>query len=321
MDMEQGARIIVEDWLAAKREEVFLFVTDEHHMREADAFVAAAEKRGVITKVKVLPSDQIQSGLVLDSMKEVMSHADVIIGATDSSFITTDAVGYALKHNTRFLSLPLSTNSGKTLLECAFIGMDVHKAERMSKPLIRRLNRRDGIRAETALGTSVTFSKAGLNAHCLSGITNRRRMIGSASFEVCVPIDAYSAEGTVVLDGSLGYIGLVHEPLRLTFRKGVLTDIADTPDGKRLTDYLRSFDDPRMYHACEFGIGLNELSRCSGDSYIEDESAFGTFHIGMGRNLSIGGTHDAKGHFDIVIRRPDLYAGDRMIMQNGVPTR
>ena len=71
--------------------------------------------------------------------------------------------------------------------------------------------------------------------------------------------------------------------------------------------------------AGELGIGLNKKSRCVGNCYIEDESAFTTFHIGMGRNLALGGVHDAAGHFDLVFQFPTIYADDILIMKDGFP--
>ena len=56
-----------------------------------------------------------------------------------------------------------------------------------------------------------------------------------------------------------------------------------------------------------------------GNCYIEDESTFTTFHIGMGRNLALGGVHDAAGHFDLVFKYPTIYAGDVLIMKDGQP--
>ena len=87
--------------------------------------------------------------------------------------------------------------------------------------------------------------------------------------------------------------------------------------GKILKDYLESFDDARMYYGAEFGIGLNSKSRCKGDCYIEDESAYGTFHIGLGRNFALGGQHDASGHFDLVTHNADIYFDNRHIVDKG----
>ena len=72
-----------------------------------------------------------------------------------------------------------------------------------------------------------------------------------------------------------------------------------------------------MWMNGEFGIGLNALSKCRGISYIEDESTYGTFHIGMGRNISLGGVQHAKGHFDIVTHNPTIWADGDCIMKDG----
>lgn len=72
-----------------------------------------------------------------------------------------------------------------------------------------------------------------------------------------------------------------------------------------------------MYVAGEFGIGLNSYSKCRGKCYIEDESAYGTFHIGFGRNIALGGVHEATSHFDLVALEPDIYADNRKIMEKG----
>ena len=72
-----------------------------------------------------------------------------------------------------------------------------------------------------------------------------------------------------------------------------------------------------MYTTGEFGIGLNPLSHCEGNCYIEDESALGTFHIGFGRNLALGGTLEASGHFDLTMFAPDIYADGVKIIENG----
>ena len=49
----------------------------------------------------------------------------------------------------------------------------------------------------------------------------------------------------------------------------------------------------------------------------EDESAFGTFHIGFGRNLALGGSHNACGHFDLVTHNPTIIVDDKVIMNKG----
>ena len=121
----------------------------------------------------------------------------------------------------------------------------------------------------------------------------------------------------MILDGSYGYIGRVINPFKIIFEDGKITDIENCEDGDKLKRYIELYNDPEMYVAGEFGIGMNSKSQCCGDCYIEDESSYGTFHIGFGRNLALGGIHEASGHFDLVTHNPDIYFDNVKIMEHG----
>ena len=107
-------------------------------------------------------------------------------------------------------------------------------------------------------------------------------------------------------------------PIKITFENGKLIDAVSNDEGAdKLINYIKSFNDDKMFKPGEFGIGLNKCSKCRGVCYIEDESVYGTFHIGMGRNITLGGTQDACGHFDIVTHSPTIYVDDIFIMKDG----
>ena len=73
MRIEQGARIIVENWIHAQPEDVIHFITDETKLREAEAFTYATRQIGAIPKLTVLPSDSIQAGDSIEQMRNIMS--------------------------------------------------------------------------------------------------------------------------------------------------------------------------------------------------------------------------------------------------------
>ena len=317
MNINTGARIIVQEWLHAKKEDVVHLITDETKTRELEAFKKACEIQGVNLKTTIIPSDCVQSAEVIDKMKEIMSYADVIIGATNYSFITSNAVKYALKKGTKFLSLPLSTNDGSSLLEQEFIRMSPIKAKFMSIPLIRCLNKTKKVHITTKKGTDITFDITQRKPGLFNGSSARPGDCASASFEVYVAPNETMTNGRVILDGSMGYIGLVDEDVEVIFKDGYITSIQDNPSGRRLKEFIKSFDDKEIYCAGELGIGLNTISRCQGKSYIEDESTYSTFHIGLGRNKALGGSHDAKGHFDIVTHNPTITTDVGNIMIDG----
>ena len=173
------------------------------------------------------------------------------------------------------------------------------------------------IHVTTPAGTDLTFSKEGRTPGFFNGVLKDGKGYSSSSIEVYVAIEETKTEGVMVLDGSLGYIGRAEEPTRIIFKNGQISDIEETPTGKKLKAYMEGYRDSRIYVAGELGIGLNSYSQCLGNCYIEDESAYGTFHVGLGRNLALGGIQNANGHFDLVCLEPDIYTDNRQIMQQG----
>ena len=312
-----GARCIIQNWIEAKENEVLHFITDENHIREADIFELAAFECGVVPKITILSSDGVQSGEVIEKMKNTMYYSDVIIGATHYSFITTEAVDYALKKGSRFLSFPMHTNDNSSIFEREFIRMSPKTAKKMGRPVADKITKSERVVVTTKKGTNVAFCVKDRKAGIFAGSCTGRGRVASSSFEVYVPIVETMTNGAVIADGSLGYLGAIKSPIELVFEAGYLVEINGKEDASRLKRYMESFNDKEIYCAAELGIGLNTKSKCEGVCYIEDESTYGTFHIGFGRNIALGGNHEAKGHFDIVTHKPDITADDIILMNEG----
>ena len=312
-----GARCIIQNWIEAKENEVLHFITDENHIREADIFELAAFECGVVPKITILSSDGVQSGEVIEKMKNTMYYSDVIIGATHYSFITTEAVDYALKKGSRFLSFPMHTNDSSSIFEREFIRMRPKTAKKMGRPVADKITKSERVVVTTKKGTNVAFCVKDRKAGIFAGSCTGRGRVASSSFEVYVPIVETMTNGVVIADGSLGYLGAIKSPIELVFEAGYLVEINGKEDASRLKRYMEGFNDKEIYCAAELGIGLNTKSKCEGVCYIEDESTYGTFHIGFGRNIALGGNHEAKGHFDIVTHKPDITADDIILMNEG----
>lgn len=317
MNINEGARIIINDWLHIQRENIVHLITDETKLKEAEAFKKACEINGAVLKITVLKADEVQSAKVINDMKEIMSYADYVIGASSFSFVTSEAVSYILKKGARFLSLPLSTNDGSSLLEAEFLKMSPLKTKLLSLSARNKIDNADNVHITTKKGTNIYFDIHNRKAGVFNGESGFINKCASASFEIYIAPNEYKTSGRVILDGSLGYLGLVSEDVEIIFKDGYIDYIENNSSGKKLKEFLKSFSDPEIYLAGELGIGLNKYSRCLGRSYIEDESTYSTFHIGMGRNISLGGIHEAKGHFDIVIHDPTIIADKKTVMKEG----
>lgn len=317
MKIQKGAEIIIRDWIRLRGRERLLIVSSGRYQAETAALKQAA--RNITGHVELLLLDELSMhvGAYFNEREAAFDAYDVIIGAAEYSLITTKAVKRAIARKKRFLSLPLSTNDGRSMLSYDFLQADPIKSKIMANVMLDYFYTASRIDIKTAGGTDLHLCIRGRRAGYFNGCCRDGKGLSSASVEIYVPIVEDRTEGTLVLDGSMGYIGRVEQPVEIIFNGGRITYIENNVSGRKLNDYISCFEDHRMYTASEFGIGLNTYSRCRGRCYIEDESAYGTFHIGFGRNIALGGMQDAVGHFDLVAHNADIYVDNQMIMEQG----
>lgn len=315
--LSRGAKIVAKRWLQVQPQESLLIVTCEQHCEEAEEISHYARLCQAKVELMVFPEQKGQVGHYFDEHEDAFDAYDVILGATTHSLVTTRAVKRAIERGSRFLSLPLSTNDGRSMLEYDFLLMDTNESKKMGDYLVQMLNGSEFIRVVTEAGTDLTFEKRNRDAKFFNGSTKLCNGYASSSFEVYVPVEETKTNGIAYVDASLGYLGITDESVKLRLSEGRIVEIEENATGQKLKKYLENFEDEGMYVAGEFGIGLNTHAACSGNCYIEDESTYGTFHIGFGRNIALGGVHNAKAHFDLVFHKPDIYAGDKLIMKHG----
>ncbi len=315
--LERGVRIITEQWLELTYGERLFIVTSEDYVKEMALIEQYAKEKGVLTEVMIFTMQPGQVGHYFDHHEDAFDSFDVILGATMHSLVTTKAAKRAIERGIRFLSLPLSTNDHRSLLEYDFLKMDPAESKRMADELLPKLSGGKKLKVTTPAGTNLTFSMEGREAQLFTGATRQGRGYSSSSFEIFIPIVEDQTFGTGVVDASLGYLGVPKEPVRIGLKEGRICEIEQNETGQKLRQYIADFEDERMYVAGEFGIGLNTFSQCKGNSYIEDESTYGTFHIGFGRNIGFGGKQEARAHFDLVFHKPDIYVDGILIMKKG----
>ena len=316
--IQHGAAVIIQDWVRLRAKERLLIVSSRKYAAEVAAMQAAAAAVGGFADVMMLDDLHEQVGQYFDNREDAFDPYNAVIGATEYSLITTRAVKRVIARRNRFLSLPLSTNNGQSLLSYDFLNMSLPKSRIMASIIMNCYQNARRIHVTTDFGTCLDFCIEGRTPGFFNGCCHDGKGLSSASVEVYVAPVESETNGTLILDGSMGYIGIVDSPVRVEIRRGRIVDIEDNASGQRLKTFLSRFHDPEnMVVAAEFGIGLNTHSHCAGNCYIEDESTYGTFHIGFGRNIALGGVQDASGHYDLVTHDPTIYVDNRMIMDHG----
>ena len=315
--IQHGADIIIRDWVRLRAGERILIVSSQKYAVEVAAMQQAAQAVGSVADVLMLDDLHEQVGQYFDDREDAFDPYNAVIGAAEYSLITTRAVKRVIARRNRFLSLPLSTSNGQSMLSYDFLNMSLPKSRIMASIIMACYQNASHIHVTTELGTNLDFNIEGRVPGFFNGCHDGKGL-SSASVEVYVAPVESDTNGTLILDGSMGYIGIVDSPVRVELRGGRIVEIEDNASGRRLKQFLARFHDPEnMVVAAEFGIGLNTHSRCAGNCYIEDESTYGTFHIGFGRNIALGGVQDASGHYDLVTHAPCIYVDNRMIMDHG----
>ena len=127
-------------------------------------------------------------------------------------------------------------------------------------------------------------------------------------------ISPATAEGTLIVDGSIAGVGLVSEPVTLTIRDGHLVD-ASGPEGAQLMELLTAHG-PDGTNVAELGIGTNEKAILTGN-ILEDEKIIGTAHVAFGASAAIGGNVQVPVHLDVVSLRPEVTVDGTPIVLEG----
>jgi len=161
------------------------------------------------------------------------------------------------------------------------------------------------LRLTTAAGTDLTFSIDGRDFD--DDITINPGHMGNlpAGEMWCAPVEQ-SMNGVIICDGSIGDLGPVKEPLTIRVKDGYITDLEskDKELVKRVKDLISV--DKEASLAGEFGIGLNEKARLTGN-LLEDEKAGRTLHIAFGQNTDMpGGQNNSKTHRDFLFKVPSI---------------
>jgi leucyl aminopeptidase (aminopeptidase T) len=124
-----------------------------------------------------------------------------------------------------------------------------------------------------------------------------------------------TAEGKVVVDGTMASIGLLENPVTLTVKGGRIEEIQGNGEAEDLLCILEAADENARCIA-EVGLGTNPKATYIGN-LVEDERVRGSGHIGLGRNVHLGGTIESSLHMDATIRKPSIYLDGETIVSEG----
>jgi leucyl aminopeptidase (aminopeptidase T) len=240
-----------------------------------------------------------------------MAAADVVLAPTIQSLSHTAARKAASEAGVRIATLPGVTEEMLTRL----MNGDLEEMRRRGWAIVNTMNRGSRARITDANGSDLSFSIEGRE-----GIVDAGELSGKGAFGnlpcgegFIAPVEG-TAEGILVVDGSIAAIGLVESPVQLTIEGGHLVG-ATGDEGAQLMELLTPHG-PDGTNVAELGIGTNEEAILTGN-ILEDEKIFGTAHVAFGASAGIGGTVQVPVHLDVVVKEPTVEIDGEAVLGGG----
>ncbi|NOG29898.1 aminopeptidase [Lysinibacillus fusiformis] len=297
---------VLKDHLNVQSSETFLILTDVQKQDLATIFYEAGLTITANTMLMVMPLLEKSGQEPIHAVSSLLANADVSLCLTTHSLTHTAARKNACEKGGRVATMPGITWE---MLEQGALHADAQEIEEMVEKYVQLLDKAAGIRIVKD-GHELTFSVENRLGIRSTGVIRQAGEHGNipSGESYIAPIET-SANGEILVDGSIANIGVLKEPLLLKISNGRLVE-AIGPEGPRLLELLGE-ENGRII--AEFGIGANKSAMLCGN-VLEDEKVYGTIHIAFGSNVPFGGANTADVHIDCVVKNPVVYFdGERVI--------
>ncbi|MEX0620681.1 MAG: aminopeptidase [Solirubrobacterales bacterium] len=308
-DLNKAVAAVVRDCLGVRPNEEVLVVCNPATRSMGEAMRAEAEAVGAESVLAVMSERDSHAGEPPTTVAEAMIAADVLLAPTVQSLSHTAARKRASESGTRTATLPGATEE----MLARVMSDDVAELRRRSGRVAAILDHGTEARITCDHGSDLLLGLQGRKAIPDAGELTHKGAFGNLPCgEGFISPD--SAEGTLIVDGSIAGVGLVSEPVRLTIRDGHLIE-ATGPEGEKLMDLLTAHG-PDGTNVAELGIGTNEKAILTGN-ILEDEKIIGTAHVAFGASAAIGGNIQVPVHLDVVSLRPEVTVDGTPVVLEG----
>lgn len=306
---------LIDTNLKMKKGEKLLIVTEPEKINIAEVIAASALRKDIEPVINIMMPREFDSNEPPKIISEAMKASDAFLSVVGKSITHTNAVKEAISNGSRGIVL---TQFSEDMMIHGGMECDFEKQAPLCKKVASMLANSKEVHLTTPLGTDLKFSAEGRRGNSLYCLVEPGEFSTAPTIEANVsPIEG-TAQGKIVADASVPYIGigLLEEPIEFEVVDGFIVDIKGGYQAKLLADNFESMNDPNVYNIAELGIGLNPNCRFIG-LMLEDEGVYGSVHIGIGTSINLGGTLKAACHYDAIMTGATVVADGVEILKNG----
>lgn len=312
MSLQEAARTAILQCMGVKGHETVLIIIDDHCPQIGQAlWEAAREVAAEAFLLRMMPR-QSHGQEPPPLVAQAMLNADVVLAPTGKSLSHTQARRRATERGVRIASMPTITED----IMARTLATDYQGIRERTEPLAELLSRSSEARLTSPAGTDLRLSLKGRTGHADTGIFTEAGAFGNlpAGEAYIAPLEG-TARGIIVFDGSVAGVGRIEQPIHIVVEDGYAVRIEGGEEAER----LKALIEPHGWEArniAELGIGTNDRATVTGQ-VLEDEKAFGTVHIALGNNATIGGTVEVASHLDGLVLKPTLTLDGQVVLRDG----
>jgi leucyl aminopeptidase (aminopeptidase T) len=310
-DLEQAVHAVINDCMAVREGEELLVVCNPATIGLGERLRGEAGRAGADAVTALMTERASHAAEPPASIAAAMAAADVVLCPTVQSLSHTAARREASERGVRIATLPGVTEE----LLARVMSADVEGLRSKGGAIAKALTEGSEVQITSAEGSDLRFSIQGR-----TGIPDAGDLTAPGAFGnlpcgegFIAPVEG-TAEGKLVVDGSIATLGIVDEPVEMTVVDGLLTD-ASGEMGAQLLELLAVGGEGGR-NVAELGVGTNEKAKLTGN-VIEDEKLLGTCHIAFGASAAIGGTVQVPVHLDCVVMRPTVSVDGTELVRDG----
>jgi aminopeptidase len=310
-DLERAVAAVINDCLGVREAESVLVVCNPATIGLAERLRGEAGRVGAEAMLMMIAERETHGVEPPPAAAAAMRASDVILCPTVQSLSHTAARRQATDAGARAATLPGVTEE----MLARVMSADMDGLRRRGEALAELLTAGSEATITDANGSNLTLGLGDRNGIADTGDLTAPGAFGNlpCGEGFIAPIEG-TAEGTLMVDGTIAGLGRVTEPITLTVKEGHLTD-ATGEQGAQLMELLAT-GGPEGTNTAELGIGTNEKAILTGE-LLEDEKIYGTCHVAFGASAGIGGTVQVPVHIDCVVMRPELAIDGKVVARDG----
>lgn len=309
MNLQNAAETVLKQCMGASGGETLCIVYDWEKEAIAEALISVGTDLGLEVVSVQMPIAANDGAEPPKSAALAMQGADIVLCVTTRSLSHTKARRAASAGGARIASLPGVTED----MLIRTMAADYDAVARRGEALLKALRGASKVQITTSAGTDLTMDITEREPGNDTGLLHRSGSFGNLpAGEVALSPVEGSAQGVLIVDGSMSGAGKLDAEIRIDIREGLAEKISGGRAAQRILDLVEPLGEAAR-NIAELGIGTNDCAKITG-RVLEDEKVMGTIHVALGNNAGMGGTVDVPIHLDGVVQAPTVIVDDTIVL-------